>query len=92
MDNKNKHGPQGERPPLIYRTNAPRLNVELTEEQHQKIDMYIPRGHRKVVFHAIIDDLLCLLENSKNRNEILAFVIGRQLNLARITTGVKEEE
>jgi hypothetical protein len=43
-------------------TYVPRLNVELTEEQDEKINKLLPWGVRKAVVHRVLDALFALLE------------------------------
>ena len=40
----------------------PRLTVELTAEQYQKLQQYIPWGMRKVIYRRFTDDLIRNIE------------------------------
>lgn len=54
----------------------PRLSVDLTEEQSEKLRRYIPWGLQKPLFVAIIDDLIDLFDKGKADMVIQAIVSG----------------
>jgi hypothetical protein len=46
--------------PSDYR---PRLSIDLTEEQHNALNHYIPWGMKSALFHALIDGLIDALHH-----------------------------
>jgi hypothetical protein len=58
----------------------PRLSVDITEEQDQKLVQYLDHGMRKVVFGLMIDDLLNLIEKH-GAGKILGLMVERSITL-----------
>jgi len=57
----------------------PRLTVEISEEQAEKLSNYIPWGIRKALFQAIVDDII---DNIEQHGEIfLAAILSRTVKL-----------
>lgn len=54
----------------------PRLSVELDEEQYKKLTKYIPWGMQKLLFSAIVDDLIKLFEQGDAELTIAAIIAG----------------
>lgn len=71
--------------PKINRAAAPRLNVELREDQFDALRALLPHGHRKQVFQAIIDDLIEFLGAAKNREELIAAIVVRMIRMSDVT-------
>lgn len=46
----------------MFRENAPRLNIELTEEQDELLRKLIPWGLKRHLFSAIIDEVIEVLK------------------------------
>ena len=61
--------------------SRPRLSIELTFEQSQKLKKLFPHGTKKIVFGLIVDDLINILEKHGAGKVIGAF-IHRQITLA----------
>jgi hypothetical protein len=70
---------QSEKP--IYR---PRLVVDITEEQAQRLNRYLEYGMRSRVFSIIIDDTLDMIE--KYGAQFLAAILARHLKLEDYTS------
>jgi len=47
----------------MERLNPPRLTVDLSEEQSNRLTRVLPWGNKKAVFHTLIDELILLLES-----------------------------
>ena len=62
----------------------PRLSVDITEEQNQKLIQYLDHGMRKAVFGIIIEDLLALIEQH-GAGPILGLLIERSISLKDIS-------
>ena len=58
----------------IYR---PRVVIEVTEEQFDKIRRYIPFGIRKSLFSVIIDSLIDAFEKTGGSTDIIAAILSR---------------
>jgi hypothetical protein len=67
------------------RSEPPRLNVQLREDQFDALRQLLPHGHRKHVFQAIVDDLIALLRAAPDREKAIAFVIARMMNIPSMT-------
>lgn len=65
----------------IYR---PRLVVDITDEQAQKLNRYLEYGMRGPVFSVIIDDVISMLE--KHGAVFLGAVLARHLKLEDYST------
>lgn len=61
----------------------PRLSVDITEEQNQKLVQYLDHGMRKAIFGVIIDDLLSLFEKH-GAGPILGLLIERSITLKEV--------
>jgi len=70
---------QSEKP--IYR---PRLVVDITDEQAQRLNRYLEYGMRSRVFGIIIDDVLDMIE--KHGAQFLAAILSRHLKLEDYTS------
>lgn len=55
---------------------TPRLSVELDEEQYKKLTKYIPWGMQKLLFSAIVDDLINIFEQGEPEKAIAAIIAG----------------
>ena len=42
--------------------HIPKLSVEITQEQHLRMQRLLPHGFRKIIFSIMIDDLCDLVE------------------------------
>ena len=62
----------------------PRLSVELTEEQDQKLVHYLDYGMRKAIFGAIVDDLISLIEKH-GAGKIIGLLMERSISLREIS-------
>lgn len=68
--------------------SVPRLNVEITIEQSQILSDILPRGARKVLFHAIVDQIIEIFKQCDT--ETKDRIIGAMLdNSIQISIGVK---
>jgi hypothetical protein len=54
----------------------PRLSVELTDEQYNKLSKFVPWGLQKHIFSAIVDDLLDIMEKGDAERVIAAIITG----------------
>lgn len=60
--------------------STPRLSIELSVDQADKLKKLFPHGTKKIVFGLIVDDLISILENHGAGKVIGAF-IHRQITL-----------
>lgn len=58
---------------------TPRLSVEITEEQHRKLQNLIDWGLKKHIFNCIIEDLIKMIE--ENGEVFLAAILSRRIGL-----------
>lgn len=58
----------------------PRLSIELTPEQSEKLKKLFPHGTKKIVFGLVVDDLIDIFEKHGAGKVIGAF-IHRQITL-----------
>jgi hypothetical protein len=77
---------------MFVRDNAPRLSVEIEEEQFDALQRLIPRGLKKQLFHVIINDLIRILEKAPKREIVIAAIIGRLINVPEIVLRMDHEE
>jgi len=68
----------------------PRLSVDITEEQDQKLTQYLDHGMRKVVFGLVVDDLLAMIDKH-GAGHILGFFVERSITLKDICKFPKKE-
>ena len=69
---------------------APCLKVDIPPEQKVRLDRLLPKGVRKLVINALLDDLLTLLESSEGEvSLVLGLILTKQL---RLTDGYKGNE
>jgi len=68
----------------------PRLNIEITEVQLEKLQRYLPWGIRGKVFQVIIDDLLLMIE--KGGGMVIGAILEKKLKLNDIVKLEKEKE
>lgn len=61
----------------------PRLSVEITEEQDQKLTQYFDHGMRKQVFGVIVEDLIRLIE-THGAPKILGLLLTRSIGLKEL--------
>ena len=61
----------------------PRLSVDITEEQDQKLVKYLDHGMRKAVFGVMIDDLLAMIDKF-GAGKVLGLFIERSITLKDI--------
>ena len=54
--------------------NRPRLSIEISEEQQQKLKLLLPHGTKKIVFSLIIDDLIEVMDELGSGKVIGAFI------------------
>lgn len=69
--------------------NAHRLNIEITEEQFNRLRHHLSYGMRKAVFHKIIDQIIELCD--KDGMVFLAMLLEGKVQLKQ-TGEVKEDE
>ena len=62
----------------------PRLSVDLTEEQDEKLTRYLDHGMRKHVFGVIVDDLIRLIEKHGSA-KILGLLVTRSIGLKELS-------
>ncbi len=71
------------------RESAPRLNVELTEEQDRQLRELIPWGMKKYLFSAIVDEVIEML---KKHGEIaIPMIVSKKLKFLNIIGKVGNE-
>jgi len=63
--------------------NRPRLSIEISEEQQQKLKLLLPHGTKKIVFSLIIDDLIEVMDELGSGKVIGAF-INRDVKLKQL--------
>ena len=68
----------------------PRLSVEVTEEQYNKLSKLIPWGNKKRFFGVIIDDVIRLLE--EHGQKFFAAVLTRSIKLEEYTHLLDEDK
>jgi len=61
----------------------PRLSVDITEEQNQKLIKYLDHGMRKAIFGVVIDDLLALFEKH-GVGPVIGLLIERSISLKEV--------
>lgn len=59
--------------------SRPRLSIEITEDQSQKLWKLIPWGLKNQIFCVIVDDVIEMLE--KHGEKFLAAVLSKKLSL-----------
>jgi len=59
---------------------TPRLSIELTEEQHERLSNLISWGQKRALFSAIVDGLIPLLE--QYGSTLIAVVASGKLTMA----------
>lgn len=64
----------------------PRLSLILTEDQHQKLNKYLPWGTKQTVISSLIDQLNNAVE--QHGSKIVGFIINNEFDL--ITKEVKK--
>lgn len=62
----------------------PRLSVDITENQSQKLSKYLDFGMKKVVFGVIVDDLIYLIEKY-GAGKVLGLLLERSITLKEIS-------
>jgi hypothetical protein len=61
-----------------------RMTVELTEEQHYKLNRILPHGMKKLLFQALVDGVIEL--HNKGGNEAISGIIGRYIDAKQIAS------
>lgn len=61
----------------------PRLSVDITDEQDQKLTQYLDYGMKKAIFGVLVDDLLALIEKH-GAGPILGFLLERSITLREV--------
>ncbi len=61
----------------------PRLSVDITEEQDQKLVKFLDHGMRKAVFGVVIDDLLAMIAKY-GAGKVLGLFVERSITLKDI--------
>jgi hypothetical protein len=74
----------------VHEYRPPRLTIEISEAQEQKLRRLIPHGTKKYLFSAIIDDLIPLLE--LHGEMAIAAILSRKLKLVDWAQSLKEEK
>jgi hypothetical protein len=59
---------------------TPRLSINITDEQQQKISRYFPWGTQKKVFGVILNDLLDLCEKH-GADKVIGALVARYISL-----------
>lgn len=75
----------------VYRAYAPRLSVDLEEEQFNKLLKLIPHGLKRQIFSVIVDDLIEMLESTTKREAVFAAILSRLVNVPRRSIEVLDE-
>lgn len=69
---------------------SPRLTLELTEEQYNKLLKLIPWGIKRKLFSVIIDDIIRLIEN--HGQKFIAAILTRSIKLEEYTHLLDEDK
>jgi hypothetical protein len=70
----------------------PRLSIDLTEEQHNALNKYIPWGLKSALFHALIDGLIDAIR--QHGLGVLTLIMERKIGWREVLpneTGATEE-
>lgn len=59
--------------------SKPRLSVEITEEQFEKLDFYIPERMKSRLFGVVVDGLIEMFEDAEDPNQVVLFLMQRSL-------------
>ncbi len=59
----------------------PRLSVDITPEQEEKLRDLIPWGLKSPLFNVIIEDLIDLLKDTTSRRLFIALVVKRKVKI-----------
>ena len=66
---------------------VPRLSVEITPEQHRKLQSLLPHGLRKIIFGIIVEDLIELLSVDRAQTErVLGAFVSRSIDMRQLKT------
>lgn len=68
----------------------PRLSVEISQAQQQKLQQYLDYGMQKRVFSIVVDDVIKMIE--KHREKFLAAVLSRNINFEDYSSLEMEEK
>lgn len=68
------------------RKSPPRLSIEITEEQEDKLKELIPYGLKKQIFQAMVDDLIVILEG-EDPYKVAGAIINKNLKLEDFAGG-----
>jgi len=68
----------------------PRLSVDLTEEQYNRLSALIPWGLKQKLFSTIVDDLITVIE--KHGNSAVAAIIGRAVKSGEYLLTERKED
>ena len=61
----------------------PRLSIEITQEQADKLYKYLAWGERKRLFHVVIDDLITAFETF-GADKVIGAIKARELSILDI--------
>lgn len=70
---------------------APRLNVDITFEQSNKLRDLIPHGLKKPIFGVIIDQLITIMEDKEKRDLFIGLILDRQLSVPDMLVKLAKE-
>lgn len=74
----------------VNKPYIPRLNIEITQEQYDKLNMYIPQGNKKLIFGLIVQDLINLCD--RHGPKVLALLVERAIGVNVISQLNLEKE
>ncbi len=74
--------------PDLYK---PRIGIEVTQSQFDKMQKYIPWGLRRLLFSAIIDDLIDVIEKTGRGPDLIGAIIAREIGLKLLIKELKNE-
>ena len=70
----------------------PRLNIEVTQDQFDRLQRVIPYGLKGRIFRVLVEELLTILEDTSQRRElILAAIINRMVNVPEKSLEIADE-
>lgn len=69
---------------MTYSFRRPRLSVDITQEQDEKLSRYLDHGMRKQVFGVLVEDLIRLIE-AHGESKILGLLITRSIGIKELS-------
>lgn len=69
--------------------DAYRLNVEVTEA-HRYFLNSLPHGQRKLLIHALLDDVMEACDRSRNPDMVIAGLIARAIHVGNFSRGIPD--